>query len=320
MVCLFGAIRLHLSIKTEEKMKTYIYSKWITEDAIQNRQVVQSSFSDEMAVLKLCGRTVFQPGEREDFHHASLLLTQGELSFMVDGKRTVIPAPAYVEFIIFHQQTLLKTNERFEGYLLVVEHAFFQEIVRETRSVFSCCMYTFSQRPFVTLCNADLRRLLPFVEILMNTIGLIGHFFVHEVIKNTFRAFHIETWNVIFQRYKNFTTNEDMHHWNDVLSRFLYLMHTYYRERHEVRWYADQLCVSPNTLSIKLKRTYGKTATQLINECLADEAKNYLRNPAHTIQQVADMLSFSDQATFCKFFKRCCGVSPSDFRKGISAV
>lgn len=301
-------------------METYIYSEWITENAVRNGQVVQAALSNEMAVLKLRGKNVFRTGDREDSHHASLLLTQGELCFVADGKRTVVPAPAYVEFIVFHRQTLLKTDERFEGFLLVAERAFFQEIARETRSTFAACMYTFAQRPFVTLCDADMRRLLPFVDILMNTIGQTGHFFVHEVVKNTFRSLHFETWNVIFRKCKDGASDESTYRWNDILSRFLYLMHTHYREQHEVSWYADQLCVSPNTLSIKLKRTYGKTAAQLINECLADEAKNYLRNPTYTIQQVADMLSFSDQAAFYKFFKRCCGVSPSDFRKGKSAV
>ena len=34
-----------------------------------------------------------------------------------------------------------------------------------------------------------------------------------------------------------------------------------------------------------------------------------------SVQQVAEMLGFSDQSAFGKFFKRECGVSPAQYRK-----
>jgi AraC-like DNA-binding protein len=45
------------------------------------------------------------------------------------------------------------------------------------------------------------------------------------------------------------------------------------------------------------------------------EAKSLLRDPSLTIAQVADMLYFSDQFFFSKFFKRYTGITPSDYRK-----
>lgn len=133
-------------------------------------------------------------------------------------------------------------------------------------------------------------------------------------MKNTFMALHFEIWNIIFRELKDDEKNEPANHWDDVLSRFLYLMHTNCCRHHDVAWYAEKLCVSPNTLSVKLKRAYGKSASQLIDECIMEEAKIYLFNPSNSIQKVADKLSFSDQAVFYKFFKRCSGMSPSEFQ------
>ena len=92
-------------------------------------------------------------------------------------------------------------------------------------------------------------------------------------------------------------------------------MHTNCRYHHTVKWYADQLYVSPDALSAKLKKLYGKTATQLISESLIEEAKVCLLNPANSVQDVAEKLCFSDQASFSKFFKRYCGVSPGQLKK-----
>lgn len=60
---------------------------------------------------------------------------------------------------------------------------------------------------------------------------------------------------------------------------------------------------------------YDKSASQIIDEYLLVEAKACLNNPIHSIQNVAELLSFSDQAAFYKFFKRCSGISPSQFKK-----
>lgn len=51
-----------------------------------------------------------------------------------------------------------------------------------------------------------------------------------------------------------------------------------------------------------MKSFSGKTVNQWISEALMREAEISLRNPDLTIQQVADMLNFSDQSSFGKFF------------------
>ena len=89
----------------------------------------------------------------------------------------------------------------------------------------------------------------------------------------------------------------------------------HYLKRHEVRWYAEQLGVSPNALSVTLKKAYGKNANALIDERLAEKARQYLADERYSVQQVADMLNFSDQSAFGKFFKRIAGVSPKTFRE-----
>lgn len=125
----------------------------------------------------------------------------------------------------------------------------------------------------------------------------------------------LEIWNIIFRTYKQESEEEPVLPWDDTLPRFLYLMHTHCRFHHTVRWYADQLCVSPDALSAKLRKAYRKSANQLINESLMEEAKICLLNPAYSVQDVAEKLCFADQAAFSKFFKRHNGMSPGRFKK-----
>ena len=154
-----------------------------------------------------------------------------------------------------------------------------------------------------------------FIDMLTNIITQPEYHFRYEAMENMLRMFQLEVWNTVFSLYKNETTDEQ-HLWSDILSHFLHLVRTNCRFHHDVKWYANQLCVSSDALSAKARRMYEKSASQIIDEYLLIEAKAYLQNPAHSIQNVAELLSFSDQAAFCKFFKRCCGISPSEFKKG----
>jgi AraC-like DNA-binding protein len=47
----------------------------------------------------------------------------------------------------------------------------------------------------------------------------------------------------------------------------------------------------------------------------AEAAARLLRDPEMTIQQIAEELSFADQSSFGKFFKKQTGLSPLKYRQ-----
>jgi AraC family transcriptional regulator, transcriptional activator of pobA len=89
------------------------------------------------------------------------------------------------------------------------------------------------------------------------------------------------------------------------------------RER-MVRYYADQMAITPKHLTETIKETTGKTAGAWIDEALLLEARILLQNPALTIAQVADQLSFPDASVFGKFFRKQSGQSPGAYRQSLT--
>ena len=98
--------------------------------------------------------------------------------------------------------------------------------------------------------------------------------------------------------------------------QFLKLMFKHSREEHSVSFYAGKMCITPQYLSAVLKELTGKTTNNWIDHSLILDAKILLKTPNMTVQQVSDMLNFSNQSTFGKFFKKHTGQSPAEFRKG----
>jgi AraC family transcriptional activator of pobA len=77
---------------------------------------------------------------------------------------------------------------------------------------------------------------------------------------------------------------------------------------------AASLNVSPQNLNAVLKKTVGKSASELISEQVLLEAKRYLLHTDKTVSEIAFSLSFADPSHFVKHFKKLAGETPQGFR------
>lgn len=100
----------------------------------------------------------------------------------------------------------------------------------------------------------------------------------------------------------------------DIYNRFVSLVAENYRKAHDVKFYADRLCITTRYLSQITDRVVGKSPKQIIADYVLSEAKTYLVTTRLSIQEIADRLGFSSQAIFCKFFKAQEKRSPSEHR------
>lgn len=102
-----------------------------------------------------------------------------------------------------------------------------------------------------------------------------------------------------------------------LVFRFRKLITSQIQNLHSVKEYADLLSISPNHLNKSIKKTTGKTASEIINESLLMEAKALLSLPNLSVSEIAFALGVDDVSYFSRFFKKHSGLSPSDYRKGI---
>lgn len=101
---------------------------------------------------------------------------------------------------------------------------------------------------------------------------------------------------------------------DELAQRFFTLLSAEFRSHRNVQYYADALFVTAKHLSEAVKEVTGKTAGTQIDEAVIQEAKVLLASPGITVAQIADVLNFSDQSFFGKYFKKHTGYSPTDFR------
>lgn len=139
--------------------------------------------------------------------------------------------------------------------------------------------------------------------------------FGKEQLNHIFLAFLYEI-GALGQKYsppliRNMTRKEEL------VIRFATLVSTHFRQERTVSFYADALHVTPKYLTETVKEINGKSAGQIIDDFVILESKLLLEKPDYSIAQIANLLNFSDQSFFGKYFKRVVGISPKEFRSGV---
>lgn len=104
-------------------------------------------------------------------------------------------------------------------------------------------------------------------------------------------------------------------HEDNILNSFLVSVYENCHQRRAVQFYADEQHLSPYYFSSIIRSVSGKTALQWIADIVMTFARQYLECSELSIKEIANRMNFPDQSTFCRFFKRHEGRSPTDFRK-----
>ncbi|RFM31059.1 AraC family transcriptional regulator [Chitinophaga silvisoli] len=112
------------------------------------------------------------------------------------------------------------------------------------------------------------------------------------------------------------TTASNLSRGQLLVADFKRLVNTHFMKERSLKFYADQLFITPKHLTETLREITGKTAGDWISEAVTLEAKVLLQSPGLNISQISDMLHFADQSTFGKFFKNQTGMSPATYKQG----
>ena len=127
---------------------------------------------------------------------------------------------------------------------------------------------------------------------------------------------HVELDNIMQENHETITDNNKPLTRQQTLARQLYrLIINNYRKEHQVKFYSEQMCLTPQYLNQITNSIFGKTLSTIISSLLFSTARSMILASEMSLQEIADELNFADQASFSKFIKKATGVSPNAMRK-----
>lgn len=267
----------------------------------------------DKALVKSRGETLFSHARLNAL--ALFLVLEGEADLTVDHMPYKLIKGSFLTLMPSHTLRMIHVDEDFRGYLIAVSSSFMNDYGLFRQKNTSMLRYMeIRKNPCAIFEPSEAEVVRDQMLLVRSKIRQKDHYFYKEIMQNALAGLMLELGN-IFSAKKEFTASPALSRKEDLLEQFLKLLFENCREQHGVAYYAERLFITPQYLSLILKTLTGKSANKWIDDALIMEARVLLKAPQATVQQVADLLHFSDQSTFGKFFKKHMGVSPMEYRK-----
>ena len=267
----------------------------------------------DKALVKSRGETLFSHARLNAL--ALFLVLEGEADLTVDHMPYKLIKGSFLTLMPSHTLRMIHVDEDFRGYLIAVSSSFMNDYGLFRQKNTSMLRYMeIRKNPCAVFEPSEAEVVRDQMLLVRSKIRQKDHYFYKEIMQNALAGLMLELGN-IFSAKKEFTASPALSRKEDLLEQFLKLLFENCREQHGVAYYAERLFITPQYLSLILKTLTGKSANKWIDDALIMEARVLLKAPQATVQQVADLLHFSDQSTFGKFFKKHMGVSPMEYRK-----
>ena len=257
---------------------------------------------------------------RRPKYHLVILVLEGELRIIINGKEHCIGKNTYANLPVWVDIYEIEYASDFKALVTATDKTVVEDIFRN-RNPFppdfrlkvghSFGGDMFSEKD-VELLSFDIRNLII-------SLNKKDHFFAEEL---TYSYFYILLTDMADMMWRRYGKGEPSHHMDvkrseSILKEFFSLLQTHIREEVELDFYAEKLCISKKYLSLIVKEKTNVPAGKVIAAIRAELAAEMLRDPEKSIQQIALELSFSDQSSFGKFFRKHAGISPLRYRQSL---
>lgn len=100
-----------------------------------------------------------------------------------------------------------------------------------------------------------------------------------------------------------------------IAHAFKTLVDENFRKHKTVSFYAARLCITPNYLGIICRKSFNKSALEIIQERVLHEAKQLLHSTRKSIKEIAFDIGFPKLTYFSYFFKSKTSLTPVAYRK-----
>jgi AraC-like DNA-binding protein len=101
----------------------------------------------------------------------------------------------------------------------------------------------------------------------------------------------------------------------DIIEHFFELLNKHGHLERSVLFYSNQLHLSPQYLSSLIKKETGKPIKQWISYRVIKQAQELLKTTSLSIKEISNQLQFVDSSLFCRYFRRCTGITANTYRE-----
>lgn len=244
------------------------------------------------------------------------LCRKGEADILLNNRSFHIEAGMlclYTPYTFIH---IVRHSDDIEGYLMEGE---LDAIQPALSNIPAAERFAIRSHPCVLLDKMQYLRVEEDIEMLNRRTALAKQSnkpssirLLHLLVQNLLQAFCLEVLEIYF----NCAPVEELPQSREerIFNHFLMSAFRNCVKERSVTFYAKEQHLSPNYMSSIVKTQSRRTAIQWIETFTMLQAQHYLQLTRLSIKEISYKLHFPDQSVFGRYFKKYCGVSPTEYR------
>lgn len=265
------------------------------------------------------GHIVYSKGRRPKYPLIIIVL-EGNIEIIVNGKKFSFSKNSYINLPTWSDIYEIRYDKDFHAMATATDKSVVDDIFQNRNPFPPDFRFRINHGIGGELIDKDdvvvLKR---DISNMIRSLSNKDHLFAEEINYAYFYILLTDMADMMWRRYGKGKPSHhtDMSRSDSIMKEFGDLLVKHIAKETSVEFYAEKLCISKQYLSLIVKEKTRVTVGTIIAAMRAEAAATLLRDPEKSIQQIAEELSFADQSSFGKFFKKHSGTSPLKYRQNL---
>ena len=269
--------------------------------------------------IKGADHITYNPPRRPKYHLVIIVL-DGTIEIIINGKKFAFGKNTYINLPTWSDIYEIRYDKRFHAMVTATDRSVAQDIFRN-RNPFPPTFKLAIDHSLggEMIDKNDILTLKKDISNMIESLSNKGHRFAEEVNYAYFYILLTDMADMMWRKYGSGmpSHHSDMRRADSILKGFADLLSEHVKKETTIDFYAEKLCISKQYLSLIVKEKTQVSVGRIISIMRVEEASRLLRDPQLTLQQIAEELSFADQSSFGKFFKKHSGMTPMKYRQSL---
>ena len=257
---------------------------------------------------------------RRPKYHLVIIVLNGTMEMIINGEKFTFQENTYVNLPTWTDIYEIRYGKDFHAMATATDKSVVEDIFRNRNPFPTDFKFSIDHGIGGNIMDKkDISILYKDISNMIDSLSNKDHHFAEEINYAYFYILLTDMADMIWRRYANGIPSHhtDMKRSDHLIKEFADLLSRHIHKETSVEFYAEKLCISKQYLSLIVKEKTMVSIGTVISALRAEVASGLLRNPDLSIQQIANRLSFSDQSSFGKFFRKHSGMSPLKYRQSL---
>ena len=282
--------------------------------------VTRVGFIDEYIFaceIKGEGNIVYSTPRRPKYHLV-ILIIEGRIDLIINGEEFSFGKNTYVNLPTWSDISEIRYDKDFHAMATATDRSVVMDIFQNRNPFPPDFKFRVDHSIGGEIVDEDdVKTLQKDISNMISSLSNKDHLFAEEINYAYFYILLTDMADMMWRRYGkgNPSHHTEMKRSDRIMKELSELLVMHIHKETSVEFYAEKLCISKQYLSLIVKEKTRVTIGTIISAMRAEEASRLLRDPKLTLQQVAEELSFADQSSFGKFFRKHSGMTPLKYRQ-----